>query len=987
VARLLIPVLKILRPTSKDARAARAFAMVTAASLAISLSFVLQYLNVITEATFAQIFNYGALATVVAYFVVYTNTSPEFSSFRQKLIGVTLATVMVILGLVASALYTYVDVSYDREHMEQANSLVAALASGKPMPIPASVAYVVSLPQELGTGGYVVLHSARPDLTVDAFRQSDDAMTEFKRGHAGMTWSIGQRRFRMFNIRDPDTFYLHYDVTYAGRTYEIGYSYREYRDLAHDVGLRLVIIVVIGAILVLVVYPRFFLRTVTMPLDELRRGVQAVDRGDLSVQVPVSFADEIGYVAEAFNRMVVSIRRSDRLKDEFLANISHELRTPVNGFVGLAESMLEGSSGPLSDAARENLVLIAGSGRRLVGLVNDLLDFSRLRVKDIKLELTAVDVRAVVDIVLALSRPLLANRPIALVNNVPADLSPVCGDESRLHQILHNLVGNAVKFTEVGSITVNALQTGDVVEITVADTGIGIPKEKLEDIFRPFEQADASIVREYGGAGLGLAIARQLVEAHGGTIRVESVQGHGSRFSFTIPRMVEATASTRALKELPQRGAVAKVRSAGSADAIEPVAKPKVAAGSTTNGRYRILAVDDEPINQQVLANQLALGKFAVIQALSGPAALELLDRERFDLVLLDIMMPRMSGYEVCKHIRERFPATELPVIFLTAKNLVDDLVEGMDVGANDFVSKPASRQELLSRIWTHLRLAKINAASGRFVPRDFLELLHKESIVDVRLGDHVQGQMAILFSDIRSFTMLSESMSPEDNFAFINAYLKRMVPLIKGNSGFVDKYIGDAIMALFPRRPDDALHAAIQMQLAISDFNRDRVGKGYRPIEIGIGIHSGSLMLGTIGSEDRMQGTVISDAVNLASRIGDLTKTFGARILISHDTLSRLEGTFPSRFLGMTRVKGKQAVVPISEVFADVHQDAPKIATKSDFETGVRNYLARSFAEASVSFQRALRQNSADVAAAWYLKSCAKYMVDGVPDEWEGDV
>ncbi|MCZ0900792.1 adenylate/guanylate cyclase domain-containing response regulator, partial [Microcoleus sp. HI-ES] len=163
--------------------------------------------------------------------------------------------------------------------------------------------------------------------------------------------------------------------------------------------------------------------------------------------------------------------------------------------------------------------------------------------------------------------------------------------------------------------------------------------------------------------------------------------------------------------------------------------------------------------------------------------------------------------------------------------------------------------------------LEKIAAASARFVPREFLKFLKRESIVDARLGDSVQAEMTIMFADIRSFTSLSESMSPRENFEFLNSYLSRVGPVIREYNGFIDKYIGDGIMALFPNRAEDAVQAAIEMQHQVKIYNRHRQNSGYQPISIGIGLHTGTLMLGTIGEAERMESTVISDAVNLASR------------------------------------------------------------------------------------------------------------------------
>jgi two-component system sensor histidine kinase ChiS len=213
------------------------------------------------------------------------------------------------------------------------------------------------------------------------------------------------------------------------------------------------------------------------------------------------------------------------------------------------------------------------------------------------------------------------------------------------------------------------------------------------------------------------------------------------------------------------------------------------------------LIVDDEPVNLQVLVNHLSLQNYAITQASNGIEALATIENGfKPDLILLDVMMPRMTGYEVCQKIRQQFPANELPVVMLTAKNQVSDLVIGLNVGANDYLTKPISKHELLARIKTHLQLSNINIAYSRFVPHEFLKLLNKESIIEVQLGDQVQKDMSILFSDIRNFTTLSERMTPTENFQFINSYLSRMEPAIRENHGFIDKYIGDGIMALFNR-------------------------------------------------------------------------------------------------------------------------------------------------------------------------------------------
>ncbi|MBL7129005.1 MAG: GGDEF domain-containing protein, partial [Ignavibacteria bacterium] len=254
------------------------------------------------------------------------------------------------------------------------------------------------------------------------------------------------------------------------------------------------------------------------------------------------------------------LRRVDKMKDEFLANTSHELRTPLNGIIGIAESLHDGVAGALSGKMRSNLSMIISSGKRLTNLVDSILDFSKLKIKDIELQIKPVDISSITDIVLKISEPLIAGKDLTLRNEIEKDTPPVDGDENRLLQIMHNLIGNAIKFTRAGSISVFAKVIDNMVEVTVSDTGIGIPKEKLEDVFKSFEQLDASAAREYGGTGLGLAITQKLVELQKGTIKVESKVGKGSIFTFTIP------ASKEKVEEKEKKQDVAKVKVIDEAD-------------------------------------------------------------------------------------------------------------------------------------------------------------------------------------------------------------------------------------------------------------------------------------------------------------------------------------------------------------------------------------------------------------------------------------
>ena len=341
--------------------------------------------------------------------------------------------------------------------------------------------------------------------------------------------------------------------------------------------------------------------------------------------------------------------------------------------------------------------------------------------------------------------------------------------------------------------------------------------------------------------------------------------------------------------------------------------------------------------------------------------------------------MPGMTGYEVCRAIRETHPANELPILMLTAKNQVADLVEGLTAGANDYIAKPVAKRELLARLKTHLHLSKINQAYGRFVPREFLQCLKKDSILDVELGDQVEEHLSVMFADILDFTSLSEKMQPDENFRFINAFLSRMEPAISAHQGFIDKYIGDAIMALFSGGADDALGAAIDMFQRLKNYNQERELDDYRPIEIGIGINTGKMMLGTVGGKNRMDSTVISDAVNVAARIERLTRLYQVSLLISHCTFVQLKNPnrYAMRVVDRVQVKGKSGYISVYEVFeADpLPLRETKLSTKTAFEAALLLFYQGAFEEAAIEFQRCLKEEPQDQAARVYVERCWQHL------------
>ncbi|HNI28072.1 MAG TPA: ATP-binding protein, partial [Leptospiraceae bacterium] len=230
------------------------------------------------------------------------------------------------------------------------------------------------------------------------------------------------------------------------------------------------------------------------------------------------------------------LMKIDKIKDEFLSNTSHELRTPVHGIIGISESLIDGAAGRLGEETIYNLQMIVSSGKRLSNLINDILDFSKLKNQEIELQSRPTDIRQLFEVVISVINSTIKREGILLYNEIPVSIPLVYGDENRIQQIIYNLIGNAVKFTYSGFIKVKAVEREEFIEICVEDTGIGIPEDKFEIIFQSFEQADSSIARSYGGTGIGLSITRKLIELHGGKIWLTSETGAGSKFYFTLPK-------------------------------------------------------------------------------------------------------------------------------------------------------------------------------------------------------------------------------------------------------------------------------------------------------------------------------------------------------------------------------------------------------------------------------------------------------------------
>jgi signal transduction histidine kinase/CheY-like chemotaxis protein/HPt (histidine-containing phosphotransfer) domain-containing protein len=460
----------------------------------------------------------------------------------------------------------------------------------------------------------------------------------------------------------------------------------------------------VAAIVLLIFVAIYITRNISGPLREITAVAERIAGGDLTAAVATyDRRDEVGVLAQAFGRMRQSLGAANEAKSEFLANMSHEIRTPMTAILGYADMLLDPAC-TQSDRL-DNIHVIRRQAEHLLSVLNDILDLSKIEAGKLHVEKIPADPRQILGDAISLMRVKAAEKYLKL-NVVFFGLIPqtIQTDPTRLRQILINLIGNAIKFAEQGAVDVllkmnpNADPHCSSMEITVADSGIGMTKEQMELLFNPFTQADNSTTRRFGGTGLGLAICRRLAQMLGGDITVESRPGAGSRFIVTI-----GTGDITGVPMLRE-----------DQEAIKP--QPAAAeANPLPTLRGRLLLAEDGVHNQRAIRFYVEKAGAEVMLADNGKIACELVFEaaahgQPFDLILMDMQMPEMDGYQATAKLRQRGCLT--PIVALTAHAMANDRERCLLAGCTDYVSKPIDRRKLIETVAALLEKGAMQPAS-----------------------------------------------------------------------------------------------------------------------------------------------------------------------------------------------------------------------------------------------------------------------------------
>lgn len=609
---------------------------------------------------------------------------------------------------------------------------------------------------------------------------------------------------------------------------------------------------------------------------------------------------------EASNQKLLEL---DRLKSEFFANISHELRTPLTLSLGAFKGLLKSSPAPESEQ------LIQSGMRntsRLLFLINELLDLAKFDSGRAELRKRCFDLALLVRSVAANFESSNTRRIHFKGLDQPVAVE---ADPLQMKKVLYNLLSNAFKFSDPdeGQIWIRLGAKEDRLELELEDNGIGIAPDQLERIFDRFTQVEGSATRRYEGSGIGLALVKEIVTHHGGTIAVESALGRGSTFTLSLPR---GGASPDKMVSLEEDDTITfpAFRESGQERDRTATVSP-----APSDDRPLVLVADDNADMRGYV--ELVLSRqFRTALARDGAEALDQVRTLRPDLIVTDIMMPRMSGYDLLKAVRQDPALRSIPVILLTARAGTEARVESLDAGANDYIAKPFDEEELLARVGNLIRvraqdreLIKLQKEKmARFLPPYLAEMIIAGDRDDFLKGHRTE--ITVLFIDLRGFTTFAETAEPEVLIAILREYQTDMGPVISEYGGTLERFSGDAMMIFFndPVPVPDHAERAVRMALAMRDRFADlRAGWIKRGIDLGagIGIATGYASLGVIGFEGRQDYAAIGPVTNLAARL--CSEAQHGHILVSGRLWQLVEPLVSADPVGDLTLKGFQRPVP----------------------------------------------------------------------------
>ncbi|MGF2037884.1 MAG: response regulator [Nostoc sp. CmiVER01] len=617
-----------------------------------------------------------------------------------------------------------------------------------------------------------------------------------------------------------------------------------------------------------------------------------------AVAAQAAIAVQQSYLYQKTRQQAERLLELDKQKTEFFQNISHEFRTPITLIQGPLESAVAAGEG----LSYSQSAIALRNSRRLLRLVNQLLDLQRLNAGRMQPSFHPCDLAEFITQIVESFRPYCEKKRLHLVTQLDECL-PVYLDMEKFDKVVYNLLSNAMKFTpEGGTISVRLKSERDRCILQVQDTGIGIVKEQIPHLFERFRQAEGSANRSYEGSGLGLALVKELVELHGGQVTVESVYGQGTTFSLWLVTG-NAHLPTQQVLETPtelntSRASVelADLELVSTTDNFENITinlSPSIdTQDSALKTQHSILVVDDNPDLRTYVSEIFRRNGYHVRTARNGSEGHRLAQEIIPSLIVTDLMMPLVSGLEMIQMIRKEEKLKGIPIILLTAKADEETRIEGTEHGADAYLAKPFNDRELLAEVRNLLalkenerRIVELNTYLTESVLKRFLPavLVQKAATGDLTLDLRPEPRLiTVLFSDIVGFTQLSNTLRSRRVAELLNEYLEAMTKVVFGNGGTVDKFMGDAILALYgaPEEltPNEQVRRAINtaraMHRSLAELNQRWRNQGVfdgdrlTSVQFRCGIHQGTAVVGMFGSAERADYTAIGPSVNIAARL-----------------------------------------------------------------------------------------------------------------------